>query len=367
MHDRHQSADTRPTRTGSPRKLFATVLALALAGASAACDIGAVSGENTGADAGVFYALGDDHRLYRWDPDGGTSTDSADQGAVEQVLDLSGAWDGKGDIGTVLRASLSIDPSQHHAAWIAGANPEAALMVGDLDTGEIAAAAQYPVDHACIDPTWLADGSALLTHRAAVWGGDPDSDSTTNSDEIPLPAESWGPTEWYSPEAGRLPTTIELQPQGCRLRWYTAEDGTAQAIYHNLELTELYRIDVNGQVLETIRVPSLEGAEPLTIGLVNVDPTGRYACVVDGYGPHGASKGGFTFRAETGTRVIDLETGEAVQSEETGCTTLHREGFVSREGSSVTFISYEGEEQWANELPEQIGESPVLYFFPNDF
>jgi hypothetical protein len=366
LHDRHQRADTRPTRNRSPRTPIATVLALVLAGAPAACNIDAVSGGNTGADAGVFYALGDDHRLYRWDPDGGAGTEGSDQGTVEQVLDLSSAWDGKGDIGTVLRASLSIDPSQRHAAWIAGANPEAALMLGDLDTGEIATAAEYPVDHACIDPTWLADGSALLTHRAPVWGGEAASNTTTYSDEIPLPIESWGPTEWYSPEAGQLPTTVELHPQGCRLRWYTAEDGSAQAIYHNLELTELYRIDVNGQVLETIRVPSLEGTESLMIGLVNVDPTGRYACVVDGYGPHGASKGGFTFRAETGTRVIDIETGEAVRSEDTGCTTLHQEGFVSREGASVTFISYEGIDQWATELPDQIGDSPVLYFFPNE-
>ena len=43
----------------------------------------------------------------------------------------------------------------------------------------------------------------------------------------------------------------------------------AQALYHDLDLTQLYRVDTNGQVLQTIPVSDLEGAQPLTIGLVN--------------------------------------------------------------------------------------------------
>jgi hypothetical protein len=343
LHDPHRS-------TG--RKHLAIAAILALASATVACDLDAVSSTGNGADAGAFYALGDDHRLYRWEP--GEDQD------VEPVLDLSGVWDAEGDVGTVLRSSLSIDPTGRHAAWIAGATPDAALMFGDLDTGEITTAVEYPVDHACVDPAWLPDGSAVLAHRAEVWGTDVD----LGTDEIPFPVEDWGATEWYAPGAGKLPTTMDLDPNGCRLRWYTAEDGSAQALYHDLDLAELFRVDTDGQVLQTIPVSSLEGAKPQTIGLVNVDPNGRYACVVDDYGPDGAVKGGFTARAESGTRVVDLDTGEAVGPGEVGCTSLHEDGYVNRDGASVSFIGYDGESRWATELPGTIAESPVLYFFP---
>ncbi|MFC3493351.1 hypothetical protein [Glycomyces rhizosphaerae] len=360
MDDPHPPATARRHRTFQRRRKrhLTIALALVLSCASAACDLDSVSGTDTGTDTGVFYALGDDHRLYRWDP-------GTDQSAVEPVLDLSGVWDGEGDVGSVLRSSLSIDPRQRHAAWITGGTPEAALNFGNLDTGEIATAVEYPVDHACIDPAWLPDGSAVLAHRAPVWGADTDPDTRADTDEIPFPVQAWGATEWYSPDAGQLPTTLTLEPQGCRLRWYTSEDGSVQAIYHDLEFTELYRIDVNGQLLETIQVSGLQGAEPVIIGLVDVDPTGRYACVVDNYGPYGASKGGFTIRAESGTRVVDLASGAAVGPEGSGCNTLHDEGFVSRDGPSVSFIGYDGESQWDTELPAQVAESPVLYFFPD--
>jgi len=357
-----------PNRSETRRRRSAAAAAvIALAFSTAACDLDAVSGTSTGADAGVFYGLGDDHHLYRWDPDadnGSATGDGTVSGAVDSVLDLSGVWDQEGDVGTVLRASLSIDPRQRYAAWVEGASPEASLKIGDLETGAIETAAAYPVDHACIDPAWLADGSAVLVHRAAVWGNG--TDPAAEGDATPLPIEVWGPTEWYSPEAGALPTTVDLEPEGCRLRWYTAEDGTAQAIYHNPDVTELYRIDASGQVLETIPVASLQGSHPLTIGLVGVDPSGRYACVVDGYGPEGAFKGGFTMRAEAGTRVLDLENGEAVGAEDTGCVSLHEDGYVSRDGAEVAFIGYDGAQQWPTELPDQIAESPVLFFAPNE-
>ncbi|GAA2140352.1 hypothetical protein [Glycomyces algeriensis] len=342
-----------PHRSGS-RKHLTIAAVLALAGALAACDLDAVSGTGNGADAGVFYALGDDHRLYRWDPGAG-----AEEG-VDPVLDLSGVWEEEGDVGTVYRASLSVDPTGRHAAWVAGSTPAASLKFGDLETGEITTAVEYPVDHACIDPVWLPDGSAVLAHRASVWG-----DVADTGDAIPFPVTTWGATEWHSPDAGQLPTTVELGPKGCRLRWYTAEDGSAQALYHDLELSELYRIDANGQVLETIPVSSLQGAAPLTIGLVNVDPAGRYACVVEDYATDGATKGGFTIRAESGTRVVDLASGEAIGPDEAGCTTLHEDGFVSRSDSDVAFIDYDGNSQWSTELPGPIVESPLLYFIPD--
>ena len=329
----------------------AAVAAVVLAAAASACDLDTTATGN-GAAAGVFYGLGDDHRLYRWQPDETT----------EPVLDLSGVWEKTGDVGTALRASLSVDPRQRYAAWVAGGGPDAALMFGDLATGEITTAVEYPVDHACLDPAWLADGSAVLAHRAPVWGDESD-DST---DATPLPVETWGPTEWHSPESGTLPTTVDLDVRGCRLRWYTAEDGSAQAIYHDLEVTEFHRVDTTGRVLESIPTASLEGAEPLTIGMVGVDPTGRYVCVVDDYGPHGADKGGFTIRAEAGTRVLDLETGEAVSNGDTGCTSVHPDGYISREGPAAAFIDYEGETRWSTELPSTIAETPILFYFPDE-
>jgi hypothetical protein len=340
-----------PHRSSS-RKHLTIAAVLALAGALAACDLDTVSGD---ADGGVFYALGDDHRLYRWNPGA-----EAEEG-VEPVLDLSGIWEAEGDVGTIMRASLSVDPTGRHAAWVAGATPASSLMFGDLRSGEVTTAVEYPVDHACIDPVWLPDGSAVLAHRASVWG-----DAADAGDAIPFPAATWGATEWHSPDAGQLPTTVELESQGCRLRWYTAEDGSAQAFYHDLELSELYRIDANGEVLETIPVSSLQGAEPLTIGLVNVDPAGRYACVVENYGPDGAAKGGFTIRAETGTRVVDLASGEAIGPADTGCTTLHDDGFVSRSDATVDFIDYDGDNRWSTELPAAIAESPVLFYIPDE-
>ncbi|WP_205326049.1 hypothetical protein [Glycomyces sp. YM15] len=351
-----------PHRIITARKHFAVVAVLALAGATSACDMAAIS---NGEGAGTFYALGDDHRLYRWGPAAENQPDASAETAagIEPVLDLSGVWDEEGDVGTVLRSSLSLDPVERHAAWIAGASPSAALMFGDLGTGEITTGVEYPLDHACIDPSWLPDGSAVLAHRAPVWGTEADVDT---GDDIPFPVKSWGATEWHSPDAGQLPTTVELDPEGCRLRWYTAEDGTAQALYHDLGLNYLYRIDADGRVLETTPVSSLEGSDPVTIGLVNVDPAGRYACFVEDYETNGAVKGGFTVRAESGTRVVDLISGEAVGPDEPGCTSLHEDGFVSRDGASVAFIGYDGEQRWATELPATIAESPVLYFFPDE-
>jgi hypothetical protein len=317
--------------------------------AAAACNLDADENE-PGTDMGDFYGLGDDHRLYRWDGE-----------ATAPVLDLSGIWDRRGDVGTVLRSSLSIDPRQRHAAWVAGGGPDAALMFGDLETGEITTAVEYPVDHACIDPTWLADGSAVLAHRAPVWGHGTDG----STDATPLPVETWGPTEWHAPDSGALPTTVDLDTPGCRLRWYTTEDGAAQAVYHDLDVTEFYRVDTTGRILETILVQSLEGAEQAMIGLVDIDPTGRYACTVDDYGPHGAEKGGFTIRAEEGTSVIDLHTGEAIDGDN-GCTSVHADGYVSRDDTTVAYIDYQGGTRWATELPAAIAESPVLFYFPEE-
>jgi hypothetical protein len=346
-----------PHRRGR-RRWIAAAAALVIAGVAAGCDLEGVSGKSTGDgdDAGVFYALGDDHRLYRWDPGAG-------EDAPRAVLDLGGVWEREGDVGTVLRASLALDPRQRYAAWIEGASPDAVLRFGDLETGEITTAAEYPLDHACIDPAWLPDGSGLLVHRAAVWG---DPEASGGGDATPLPVESWGAAEWYSPDSKERTSTLELSARGCRMRWYTAEDGDAQAIYHNLEVSELYRVDANGEVLETIPVTGLQGVEPRTIGMVGVDPAGRYACLVDGYGPYGAFKAGFTMRAEAGTRVIDLETGDDVGSGDDGCVSLHEQGFISREGAAVAFTEYGGQRQWSTELPEAIAESPVLFFMPDE-
>jgi hypothetical protein len=343
-----------PHRKGR-RHWTAAAVAVMIAGVSVACDLEGASSENAAADAGVFYALGDDHRLYRWEPGTGGEAEGGDP---EPVLDLSGVWEGEGDVGTVMRASLSLDPRQRYAAWVAGAGPDASLNFGDLETGEITTAVQYPLDHACIDPSWLADGSALLVHRAAVWG------DAAGGDATPLPLESWGATEWHSPESGEPPTTMDMTSRGCRMRWYTGEDGAAQALYHNLEVTELYRVDASGEILETIPVADLQGAETRVIGMVDVDPTGRYVCIVDDYGPYGAFKGGFTMRAEAGTRVIDLENGEAVGTEDGGCVSVHDEGYLSRDGASVAFTGYGGAQQWSTELPGTIAESPVLFFMP---
>lgn len=330
-----------------------TAAAIVLLAAASACELDTAS-EGADTASGVFYGLGDDHRLYRWGPDADPETTET----AEPVLDLSGVWDRTGDVGTVLRVTLSVDPRQRYAAWIAGGGSDAALMFGDLATGAITTAVEYPVDHACIDPTWLADGSAVLAHRAPVWGDD------TSADGTPLPVETWGPTEWYSPQAGALPTTVDLDVRGCRLRWYTAEDGTARAVYHDPEVTEFHRIDTTGQVLATIQISSLEGVEPLAIGMTDVDPTGRYACIVDGYDEHDATKGGFTIRAQSGSRVIDLDTGEAVRGN--GCTSTHADGYVSRDGAGVAFIDYQGETAWDAELPDTITESPVLFYFPDE-
>ncbi|MCD0442339.1 hypothetical protein LO763_01695 [Glycomyces sp. A-F 0318] len=336
------------------RRWIAAATAVVIAGASAACDLDGASSSSADAEAGVFYGLGDDHRLYRWDP-------GAEGGGPEAVLDLGGVWEQEGDVGTVLRASLSVDPRQRYAAWIAGGSTDAVLNFGDLETGEVTTAVEYPVDHVCIDPAWLGDGSALLVHRAAVWGEAPEG-----GDATPLPVESWGDTEWYSPGTGALPATVDLDTRGCRVRWYTAEDGTAQALYHNPEVTELYRVDASGEILETIPASSLQGTEPHLIGMVGVDPTGRYACLVDDYGPYGAAKGGFTMRAESGTRVVDLENGEAVGAGDDGCVSVHEAGYLSRDGASVAFTGYGGERQWSTELPGTIAESPVLFYMPND-
>lgn len=336
--------------TSKPRtaaRVAAAAAVLVLAG-TAACDFDPVSGNGSDNGEGVFYGLGDDHKLYRWD----TEADP------EEALDLSGVWEGLGDVGTVMRSSLSISPTERYAAWISGANPDASLEFGNLQTGAITTGVEYPLDHACLDPSWLADGSALLVHRAPVWG-----ESLTQG-EIPLPVKTWGPTEWYSPDVGALPTTVDLGEEGCRLRWYTNEEGEAEGIYHDLDVQKLFRVNTTGGTEEIILVSSLHGTEPRTIGMFDIDPTGRYVCLVDSYGPYGALKGGFTMRAESGTRVIDLNTGNAVEADDASCVSMHEKGFISRDGAEVAFIDYNGKTRWEDELPDTIAESPVLFYFP---
>lgn len=327
-----------------------TIIALtvALIAAVAGCGADAEPDQETPAEstAGVFYGLGDDHRLLRWEV-------GAEQ--AEPVLDLGGVWEGEGDVGAVLNASLSVDPTQRHAAWISGGSDDAELMIGDLDTGESRAIVDYPLDHACIEPTWTPDGSSLTVHRAEVWSGADDS-----GDAIPLPSEDFGAVEQYTPDGELLPGGVDLD-EGCRLRWYTADDGFVQGFYHNLEVTEFYRIDQRGDILQTADV---SGAEPAVTGLVGVDPSGRYACLADGYGEHETFEGAFTVRPQTGSRIVDLESGKEAGRPGAGCDSLQSDGYIARDDAAVTYIDYEGETIWDTELPAELENTPVLFFFP---
>ena len=311
---------------------------LALCAALAGCGID--TAENRDAiEPGFVFGVGDDHALWRWQVDSGTP---------ERVLDLSGVWDREGDVDRVLTASLSVDPTGTRAAWIAGGSEDSVLMIGNLATGEAAEAVGYPLDHACLDPSWLADGSAVLAGRAAVWG----EDGTV--------VEDFGPTEWYSRDGDPLPGAVELD-QGCRLRWYNGEDGTAEGIYRDLAVTELYRVDAEGGRIETIPLDGLSGVESPAVDLVAVDPSGRYACLADGYDESATYEGGFTVRPELGGAVIDLSTGESVGED---CAALAAEGFLSRDDASIQFASYSGETLWEAELPAEIANSPNLFYVP---
>ncbi|THV43011.1 hypothetical protein [Glycomyces buryatensis] len=333
------------------RHVAAGVLALTLAAGFAGCDADAV-GEQGTEPQGVVYGLGDDHRLWRW---------QVDSSEAEPVLDLSGVWDAEGDVGTVLNASLSIDPGQRYAAWVAGGGTDAELMVGDLRDGETTGASSYPVDHACLDPTWLADGSALLVHRAAVWGEGPGDDAQT--DATPMLQQVFGPTEWYSPAAGSMESNVDLG-EGCRLRWYTAEDGSAEGIYHSLDVTELYRVDAAGRVTETLPVADLDGAQGAVTGMIGVDPSGRYVCLADGYAEHSGFEGGFAIRPQAGTTVVDLETGDAVGPEGASCESMQSDGYLSREDETVRLVDYGGEAVWETDLPDEIVNAPNLFYYP---
>ena len=324
----------------------AMALAAGLVPGLAAC--GADSAGNDAPEAqGVLYGVGDDHRLWRWE---------IGSDGPEQLLDLSGVWDEEGDVGMVLQSSLSIAPDQSHASWIAGGSPNAELQIGDFESGEMSGTVPYPVDHACLDPVWAPGGSSLLVHRADVWGDEPQGDA------LPMPTEAWGPTEWYSPTGERLSTETELD-EGCRLRWY-AVDGATEGIYHDLDVTELYRVDETGGLIETIPLDGLSGVDPEVTDLVAVDPTGRYVCLADGYDEHTTYEGGFTVRPQAGTKVIDLATGEAVGDDGAGCESLAADGYLSRSDETIEFTDYEGRSQWEAELPTEIANSPNLFYFP---
>lgn len=313
---------------------------LALCASLAGCDSDSADSRDT-IEPGVVYGVGDDHALWRWE---------IGSEAPERVLDLSGIWEGEGDVGRVLTASLSIDPTQSRAAWIAGGGEDSALMIGDLETGEASEAAGYPLDHACLDPAWLADGSALLAHRAEVWGEDGAF------------VEDFGATEWISRDGEPLPGAVELAP-GCRVRWYTSEDGKAEGLYRDLAVTELYRVDSEGNRIETIALSALSGLEPPAIDLVSVEPSGRYACLADGYDEAPTYEGGFTIRPERGDNVIDLSTGESVGQD---CVALTADGYLARDDEKIEFAAYGKGAAWEAELPAEIANSPNLFYFAAD-
>ncbi|WP_199034310.1 hypothetical protein [Glycomyces salinus] len=310
---------------------------LALCAALAGCDADSAESQDTD-DRGHVYGVGDDHALWRWE---------VGSDAPERILDLSGVWEHEGDVGRVLTASLSVDPTGSRASWIAGGSENSTLMIGDLETGEATEAVDYPLDHACLDPAWLADGSALLAHRAAVWSEDG------------MVVEDFGPTEWYSRDGEPLPGAVELEP-GCRLRWYTGEDGAAEGLYRDLAVTELYRVDDEGKRIETIALAGLGGVEPPVIDLVAVDPSGRYACLADDYDEAASYGGGFTIRPERGDNVIDLSSGESVGED---CAALTAAGYLSRDDDQIAFAAYGGETAWEAELPVEIANSPNLFYF----
>ncbi|WP_026923472.1 hypothetical protein [Glycomyces arizonensis] len=296
------------------------------------------------AEPGVLYGVGDDHRLWRWD----VSTDE-----TEAVLDLGGVWDRSGDVGLVFQSTLSIAPDQRHASWVSGGTPDSDLRIADLSTGEVTGSVPYPVDHVCLDPVWAPDGSAVLAHRAKVW------------DETGAPIEAFGPTEWFSPQGEELETETDLD-EGCRLRWYSAgrdAEGATEGIYHDLEVTELYRVDESGKRFKTIPIDSLSGVDAEVTGLVAVDPSGRYVCLADGYHSQGGYEGGFVIRPQIGSKVIDLATGKAAGKRGESCESLTMDGYLAREGTTARFIDYGGETLWEAELPSELKDSPNLFYF----
>src|SRR5688572_16188385 len=99
---------------------------LALCAALAGCDADTAESQDA-TDRGHVYGVGDDHALWRWE---------VGSDAPERILDLSGVWERTGDVGRVLTASLSVDPTGSRASWIAGGGEDSALMIGDLETGE---------------------------------------------------------------------------------------------------------------------------------------------------------------------------------------------------------------------------------------
>lgn len=313
---------------------------LMVAAGLAGCDGGSAGQGGAEADPGVLYGVGDDHRLWRWDVGGG---------GLEAVLDVGSVWDRSGDVGVVFQSTLSIAPDQRHASWVSGASPDSDVHIADLGTGELTGSVPYPVDHACLDPVWAPDGSAVMAHRAAVWG------------DTGTPDEVFGPTEWFTPTAEKLGTETALD-DGCRMRWYEA-DGQIRGIYHNLEVTELYRVDLSGAHLETIPVESLEGVDPEATGLAAVDPGGRYACLADGYEAEGGYEGGFVIRPQSGSRVIDLSNGEEAGQSGSGCESLTAEGYLTRDGTEARFIDYDGETLWEEHLPPELENSPNLFYF----
>ncbi|WP_026928486.1 hypothetical protein [Glycomyces tenuis] len=316
----------------------ATACGVVLAGGLLACDDGSAGGEES--EPGVLYGVGDDHRLWRWD---------VGEGEPEAVLDASGVWERGGDVGLVFQSTLSIAPDQRHASWVSGGTPDSDLQIVDLETGELTGTVPYPVDHACVDPVWSPDGSAVMAHRVPVWG------------DTGAPVEVFGSVEWFSPTAEKLDTATVLD-EGCRVRWYES-DGEVEGIYHDLAVTELYRVSETGEHVETIPIDSLSGVEPAVTGLAEVDPSGRYVCLADGYEAEGGYEGGFVIRPQTGSRVIDLSNGEAAGQEGSGCESLTADGYLARADTAVKFIDYEGETLWEEELPPELANSPNLFYF----
>ncbi|GAB3234485.1 hypothetical protein GCM10027447_31630 [Glycomyces halotolerans] len=315
--------------------------AMALAAALAGCGFDTGDDEEPAEEAeegpAELYGVADDYSLWRWE----VGAESA-----EPVLDLGGVWEREGDVGTVLHSSLTVDPTGHRAAWIAGGDTDAQLMVGDLETGETEAVASYPLDHACLDPTWLPDGSAVMAHRAEVWG---DTGGLT---------EAFGPVEWFA-EQGDPPPETALG-EGCRLRWYT-DGGELRGLYRDLAVDELYRVGPAGEQLVTIGIDSLDGVDAEATDLVDVDPTGRFVCLTDGYDEHDDYEGGFTIRPETGTNVIDLESGESVGA---ACETLTAHGYLTHAASTVKLIDYQGVVLWEASLPAELVNAPNLFYVP---
>jgi hypothetical protein len=183
-------------------------------------------------------------------------------------------------------------------------------------------------------------------------------------------------------DSGQMHDSVLIEQVPAYVRWFHGADAQGNVYVAAEEYFQLWRADRAGQTEVAIDLTDLDLSE-LEQGLgyqldftAAVSPDGRYACLAAPavYDPEDFSGYyGTTRQTRTGNLIVDLQEQSVVhvdESEDAGCVALTdsgyllRNGLLSDEAKTLTFITYQGDRLWEVEEPASLAGAAVVDYLP---